>query len=346
MRIVQLTPGTGTFYCAACIRDNALVTGLRELGHDALLVPLYLPFHVEENDASADEPILLGGVNMYLQQVSKLFRRTPRWIDRIFDARPLLRLAARRATMTKPESLGEMTLSMLSGESGHQQKEVARLARHLDAIGRPDVVCLSNALLVGLVREIRNVLGPVRIVVSLQGEDSFLDSLPEPQRAKAWGMVRERCREVDAFLPVSHTFGDLMTRRLELDPRRVHVVYPGIRAEDHRPAKSPPSTPVVGYLARMSEPKGLATLVAAFLLLKRDDRLPGLRFRIAGSMTAADLALVNGLKEEIRIAGHSEQVDWLPNVTREEKLEFLRGLSVLSVPTNYGEDSSAGFARP
>jgi hypothetical protein len=31
-------------------------------------------------------------------------------------------------------------------------------------------------------------------------------------------------------------------------------------------------------------------------------------------------------------------VDWLPNLTREGKLEFLRGLSVLSVPANHGED--------
>jgi chorismate-pyruvate lyase len=43
MRIIQLTPGTGSFYCGTCLRDNALVAELRRQGHDALLVPLYLP---------------------------------------------------------------------------------------------------------------------------------------------------------------------------------------------------------------------------------------------------------------------------------------------------------------
>ena len=25
MRIIQITPGTGSFYCGTCLRDNALV---------------------------------------------------------------------------------------------------------------------------------------------------------------------------------------------------------------------------------------------------------------------------------------------------------------------------------
>ena len=33
MRIIQLTPGTGDFHCGTCIRDSALVVGLRERGH-------------------------------------------------------------------------------------------------------------------------------------------------------------------------------------------------------------------------------------------------------------------------------------------------------------------------
>jgi glycosyltransferase involved in cell wall biosynthesis len=240
--------------------------------------------------------------------------------------------------MTKPESLGEMTLSTLEGEAGHQRKEVDRLARWIQADGRPDVVCLSNALLVGLVRRIREVLGPVKVVVSLQGEDSFLDSLPEPHRSRAWEIVSERCRDVDAFIPVSRTFGGIMTRRLDLDPDRVHAVHPGIRVDDHVPADSAPASPVIGYLARMTEAKGLVTLVTAFLAMREEDRLPGLRLRIAGSMTAADHGLVSEQKERIRAAGQAAQVDWLPNLTREEKLEFLRSLSVLSVPANHGED--------
>src|SRR6185436_12737126 len=86
MRLIYLTPGTGSFYCGTCMRDNALVTALRRLGHDATLVPLYLPLTLDEPDASAGTPLFMGGVNVYLQQKSALFRKTPRWIDRFFDA--------------------------------------------------------------------------------------------------------------------------------------------------------------------------------------------------------------------------------------------------------------------
>jgi glycosyltransferase involved in cell wall biosynthesis len=337
VKIVQLTPGTGSFYCGACIRDNALVAGLRELGHDATLIPLYLPFLVDEQDESQGQPILLGGINMYLQQVSRIFRHTPRFLDRLFDARALLGLAARRATMTRPESLGELTLSTLRGESGHQAKEVRRLAEWIGAHDRPDVVCLSNALLSGVARRIREELGEVKIVATLQGEDAFLDSLPEPHRRRAWEIVGERCRELDALIPVSRFYAGVMTPRLGVDPARVHPVWAGIRTAGYEPATVPPAPPVVGFLARMIPEKGLDTLVEAFLILKRAGRVPGLRLHLAGSMTAAERAFTDGLMARIADAGLESDVTWRPNLTHEEKLEFLRGLSVFSVPATCGE---------
>ena len=337
MKIVQLTPGTGSFYCGACIRDNALVAGLRELGHDATLIPLYLPFLVDEDDASAGQPIMLGGINMYLQQISGIFRHTPRWLDRIFDARGLLGLAAKKAAMTSPDSLGEMTLSTLRGESGNQKKEVRRLAKWIAQGGRPDVVCLSNALLAGVARQIREELGEVRIVATLQGEDAFLDSLPEPHRSQAWEIVGERCRELDALIPLSRFYAKVMTPRLGVDPDRVHPVHAGIRTVGYDPAVEQPDPKAVGFLARMIPEKGLHTLVDAFLAMKADDRVPGLQLHIAGSMTPADQPFTDGLKKKIEAAGQAAHVRWQPNISHEEKLDFLRGLSVFSVPATCGE---------
>jgi glycosyltransferase involved in cell wall biosynthesis len=337
VRIVLLTPGTGDFHCGSCIRDNTLALGLRDLGHDATLVPLYLPFVVDEEDASHGAPILLGGINMYLQQVSGLFRRTPRWIDRIFDSRALLGFAAKRAAMTRAGDLGEITVSTLLGESGRQVKELDRLATWLAGAGRPDVVCLSNALLVGLARTLRERLEPGALVSTVQGEDGFLDALPEPHRTRAWEIVGERARELDAVIPVSRTYGEVMTRRLGLDPARVHPVPNGLRLDGYEPAAASPTTPTIGYLARMSEAKGLETLVDAFLVLAGEDRVPGARLRIAGSRTAADRAFTEGLEERTREAGLEDRVDWLPNVSREGKLDFLRSLTALSVPATYGE---------
>ena len=83
MRILQLTPGTGSFYCGSCLRDVALVRALRGRGHEATISPLYLPFALEtEEDPSATEPVRMGGINVYLQQKAPLMGRLPAWLTR------------------------------------------------------------------------------------------------------------------------------------------------------------------------------------------------------------------------------------------------------------------------
>ena len=43
MKIVFLTPGTGSYYCGACMRDNALAKALHAAGCEVTLLPMYLP---------------------------------------------------------------------------------------------------------------------------------------------------------------------------------------------------------------------------------------------------------------------------------------------------------------
>ncbi len=159
MKIIQVTAGTGNFHCGNCLRDHALVAALEDLGHDALMVPLYLPMVADEPVRESEVPLFYGGVNVYLQQKSALFRHTPRWIDALFDAERLLHWAADHSEMTRAKDLGEITLSTLRGEHGRQAKELRRLIEWLREYGRPDVVILSNALLAGLGRGIRRDLG-------------------------------------------------------------------------------------------------------------------------------------------------------------------------------------------
>jgi hypothetical protein len=158
--------------------------------------------------------------------------------------------------MTRAGDLGEITVSTLLGESGRQVKELDRLATWLAGAGRPDVVCLSNALLVGLARTLRERLEPGALVSTVQGEDGFLDALPEPHRTQPGEIVGERARELDAVIPVSRTYGEVMTRRLGLDPARVHPVPNGLRLDGYEPAAASPTTPTIGYLARIVRGQG------------------------------------------------------------------------------------------
>src|SRR6185436_13215573 len=131
-------------YCGNCFRDNALVRALRQLGHETLMVPLYLPLTLDEEDESAGTPIFFSGINVYLQQKSAFFREAPSWFHDLFTKRTLLKWAAGKAANTRAEDLGEITLSMLKGEEGNQQRELDELVGWLAKQSKPDVISLSN----------------------------------------------------------------------------------------------------------------------------------------------------------------------------------------------------------
>lgn len=338
MKFLHLSPGAGdNFYCENCLRDAAMVLALRGLGHDASCLPMYLPPMVDDGvDPALRTEVFFGGVNVYLQQKSALFRKTPRWLDRFFDSPRLLRWAGRKAGMTKAADVGQTLLSMLAGEDGRQVKELDRLVGFLTDHERPDVVSLSNALLLGVVRRIKQAVAPV-ILCSLQDEEGFVDALDEPQRSQAWAALRERARDMDAFVAPSEFYRDAMSRRLDLPPQRFHVIPNGIDATGLVPAAAPPEPPAVGFLSQMSADKGLPALAEAFCLLKQSGRFADLKLRIFGGMTGADVACVQGVRARLEQAGVSDDVAFAADFDPANKPEFLRSCSVVSVPSRRGE---------
>lgn len=329
-------PGTGHFYCGSCLRDDWLGKALRALGHDVTVVPLYLPL-VREAPPS-DEAVHMGGINMYLQQKTRVARWLPRWVRNRLDRPGLLRWAARRGSMTDAPDLGPMTVSMLRGQHGRQAAELEEFVTWMADLPRPDVVVLSNAMLGGVVRRLKDALD-CPVVCTLQGEVPFLDALPEPFAAQAWDALRDAVESVDAFVPVSRTYGDLMSDRLGVARDRVHPIHNGLDLADFDPEPTPLARrdpPTIGYLARLCADKGLPLLVDAFLALKQRG-FADLRLRVAGTALPEDREGIESVKAKVAGAGHADAFDVLENVERSEKLAFLRTLSVLSVPALYGE---------
>ena len=87
--ILYLTGGAGKMYCGSCLRDNAMATELIARKHDVPLLPVYTPTLTDEPNVSRDQ-IVMGGISAYLEQYVPLFRKTPKWLDRIWDSKRVL----------------------------------------------------------------------------------------------------------------------------------------------------------------------------------------------------------------------------------------------------------------
>ena len=106
---------------------------------------------------------------------------------------------------------------MLRGEHGYQRKEIDKLALWLATEIRPEIVNLTNVLLSGLVHEIK-AKSPTKlpIIGTLQGDDVFLEMLPEPYKAQALALVRQHCQELDGFIATSAYYADFMAEYLTI----------------------------------------------------------------------------------------------------------------------------------
>lgn len=334
MKVIHLTPGTGNFHCGSCLRDNHLVKALRKAGHEAVMVPLYLPLVTDDEPASGDLPVLAGGINLFLRDRWPWWRSMPDWITRWLDRPSVLKLAAGFTGMTSARQLGEMTLESLRGTGGRQRDDWKRLVDWIAQAGKPDLVSLSNGLLNGLAPAIRNELN-VPVVCSLQGEDSFLDTLPEPWRGECWEVFRENSRHVNRYVATSEWYASTMRRRMELADDHIVTVHNGLDLTGFAPPPQPPASPVIGYLARLCAGKGLHRLVDAWLILARE--FPDLRLAIGGTATRADDAFIGQQKAKIAAAGLTARVEWRVNLSYVDKIRHLQSLTVLSVPASYGE---------
>ncbi|MGF1484830.1 MAG: glycosyltransferase family 4 protein [Opitutales bacterium] len=336
MRLTFISPGTGSYFCGVCMRDNALVKALKQQGHAATLLPMYLPLLTDEPSMAEESPLFFGGINVYLQQHASVFRHTPRWMDSLLDRRSLLRSVAKRSNMHGGPELGPMTLSMLRGNEGMQNKEVGRLLDYLKAQPKPDAIFLSTVLQVGLARPLRQALG-VPVFCSLQGEDFFLDSLGAEDRAEAYRLVAAQSPFVERFVAPSRYFAERMRRLAQLDTDKIAVLPNGISLEGYRPLNTFAKPRRIGFLAHMIPEKGLGHLVEAFAILKKMSGFEDVRLEIAGARRKHDEPFVSALEQHLREDGLEGQFAFSPNLSRAQKIDFLRGLSVFSVPTQIGE---------
>jgi ABC-type lipoprotein export system ATPase subunit/glycosyltransferase involved in cell wall biosynthesis len=338
LNISILAAGAGGMYCGSCMRDNALAGALKRLGHTVTLIPLYSPMRTDAPGVSISD-VYYGGVNVYLQHASRIFRHTPRVLDSIFDRPWILNAAGSFGAQTQPEKLAEFTVDVLKGEDGNATKELERLVGFLRDTVKPQVVSLPNLMFIGMARTFRHELG-VPVICELTGEDLFLDAMHEQDRTQVRRIIRERVGDVTRFVATSDYYAGAMAEYLDVPRSRIDVVFNGV-SDDFltgplavRDAARPPT---VGYLARICPEKGLGRLVDAFAVLRRMPGMSDVRLKVAGYLGAKDEKWDRALRKRIEETGLASAIEFVGEVDREEKLGFLDSIDVFSVPTVYPE---------
>jgi glycosyltransferase involved in cell wall biosynthesis len=336
VNIVQIIPGSGgTFYCGNCLRDSKFVESLRKKGHNVVKIPMYLPLFENEPDIT-DVPVFYGAISIYLKQLYPIFRKAPAWFDRLLNSKPFMKFAANMSGSTNAKGLEEMTVSMLLGEQGEQSAELDKMADWIAEHCKPDVVHLSNALLLGLARRLKSRLN-VPVICSLQDEDVWVDVMKPSFQEKVWKLMGERAADVDQFISVSNYFAKVAIDRMKIDPAKVKTIHLGVDPSDYTFVEAKAKKREIGFISRMNAGNGLDILIDAFILLKKEAQFSDVHLHITGGKTSHDNAYIKEQKGRLEKAGLRPFAHFWEGFDGNHRINFLKRMMLLSVPVRNGE---------
>jgi glycosyltransferase involved in cell wall biosynthesis len=325
-------------YCGSCMRDNALAAELMRRGHAVTLLPFYTPTLTDEVNVSRKDRVFFGGVSVYLEQHVPMFRKAPRLVERLLDAPPLIKALSSGSIAVDPHSLGAMTVSTLRGEQGHQRREIEKLIGFLAGEPRPDVISIPYTLLISLAAPLKRALGRP-IVMTLQGEDLFLEGLVEPYKTEAMDLIRRQLGDVDLFVAVSDYYARFMQQYLGIPAARMRVAPLGISLADvpGTPAPLARDPFTIGFFARIAPEKGLHVLAETYRVLRLERGLPPSRLRAAGYWPPEHEHYLTGIQRRLEVDGLADEFEYAGAPDRAAKFRFLQQIDVLSVPSPYHE---------
>jgi len=336
MKILSITAGAAGMYCGSCARDNALAAELIRRGHDVTLVPVYTPTRTDEPNMSR-ERVLFGGISVYLQQYVPLFRKTPRFLDRIWDSPRVIDALAGRTVSNDPRLLGDLTISMLRGTDGVLRKEFDKLLDWLRNEPLPDIINLPNSLLIALAAPLREALKRP-VCCTLQGEELFINGLISPYREQALDGIRRQIPEVDRFIAVSDYCAKFMSGFLNIPNERISVVPLGINMTGYERSVSRQPGPFrIGYFARIAPEKGLHLLSDAYIRFRQMTGDADVRLEAAGYTAPDHRKYLDEVRRKLEKAGLADEFVYRGVLDRDGKIAFLQSLDLLSVPATYDE---------
>ncbi len=328
IKFLHIAAGAGNMYCGACARDMTMVRGLLNVGIDAQIIPLYTPLRYEYDDGLEILPIKMGGINLYLQQISPVLGKLPHWVKSALDKPELLAWAANFSVKTDPASLGEMTLSMLAGRDGKQHDELRDLMDFITEL-QPDIISITNSMLSGIAPVIKERFA-TPIICSLQGEDDFIRKMGDKYLEPARKLLSNNAESIDIFVSPTANYADKMAEFLRIKREKIVVIHPSVDTELYKPNDVVNEKFAIGYLSVITHGKSPDILLDAVTHINKD-----IKVIIAGKIMD-----VNYYKKEIlpRIMKlGSRDIELYGEVTPAEKMKILNRISLFIVPARIPE---------
>ena len=338
-------------FCGSCMQDNTLARALRLAGADAVLLPTYTPIRVDEENESTSR-VFLGGVNVYLDSKLPGWKLLPRRFKRWLDRPTVVQFLSKRSSSTDAGQLGDLTIDLLRGTAGPQQAEINELIDFLCDDLRPDVVLFSNALLSGILPELKSRF-PGRVACLLQGDDIFLEALTEPWKSQAKELVSQHAAGFDRLFTHSQYYAEFMANYLHLPTTRFRTIPLTIDADslrtnhdmhvDTQPidAVKAIETPeirrtTIGFFARICPEKGAFHFLNAVadVVAQRSD----IDFVIAGFLPELHRTRFEKRLHAVQQLAGEGRIRWEGSpANRDQKFRILRSFDWLCVPTEYHE---------
>lgn len=337
MRVTYVTAGAAEMICGSCLRDNILVKRLRDLDCSVILVPVYTPITVEGEDSS-DNALLYGGISVYLEQKFPPFRYLPGFITKWLDYPGLVRsLTKKRKIEIEAENLGELTLSILRGEKGNQRQSLKRAVQWIKKESKPDLINLTNLLIAGFVPSIKRELNSP-VIVTLQGDDLFLDELTKSHRDLVISELRRLASHIDGFITFSQFYAKKMSDLLEVPEEKFHLVNLGVDTDEFNDfTRHPVKDPTIGYFGRLAPEKGFHNIVDAFIEIHQEYNLSNARLCAGGWLSPADQNFFNQQIDKLKSANLINFFDHVGSLDLDKKKDFLGRIDVFSLPTTHEE---------
>jgi len=337
MKIMHVIPGSGgSFYCGNCLRDSKYVVAMRDSDHQVVKLPMYLPLFADEHDLTREIPVFYGAISIYLKQLYPIFRKAPQWFDRVLNSKPMLRLASKFAGSTRAKGLEEMTVSMLLGEEGQQRDELERMVDWIAENCDPDIIHLSNALLLGLAHRLHERMN-VPVVCSLQDEDVWVDVMKPGARDTVWRLMSSKSEFVSTFIPVSKFYAGAMQSRMDIPDEKLTTVHIGVDPADYEFMKPSEKGRNIGFVSRMCHENGMDILVDAFIDLKQKPDFEDVRLVLTGGYTGDDKQFLSNIRKKLKQNNLADMVEWHQEFEEEGLRAYFRKVSVISVPVRNGE---------